>query len=34
LLRVHQEIIEAWILEPTEVQFDAKAAPGKLRVAV
>ena len=32
LLRVHHERIEAWILEQAEVQFDAQAEPGKLRV--
>jgi integrase len=32
LLRVHHEKIEAWILEQAEVTFDAKAAPGALRV--
>jgi integrase len=32
LLRVHHERIEAWILEQAGVQFDAKAAPGALRV--
>ena len=32
LLRVHHERIEAWILEQADVQFDAKAEPGKLRV--
>jgi integrase len=32
LLRVHHEKIEAWILEQAGVSFDAKAAPGKLRV--
>lgn len=31
LLRVHHERIEAWILEQAGVQFDAQAAPGKLR---
>ena len=32
LLRVHHERIEAWILEQAGVVFDAKAAPGALRV--
>ena len=32
LLRVHHEKIEAWILEQSGVKFDAKAAPGALRV--
>ena len=32
LLRVHHERIEAWILEQAEIVFDAKAAPGALRV--
>lgn len=32
LLRVHHERIEAWILEQAGVTFDAKAAPGALRV--
>jgi integrase len=32
LLRLHHEKIEAWILEQAEVTFDAKAAPGALRV--
>ena len=32
LLRLHHEKIEAWILEQAGVQFDAKAAPGALRV--
>lgn len=32
LLRVHHEKIEAWILEQAGVVFDAKAAPGALRV--
>ena len=32
LLRVHHEKIEAWILKQARVVFDAKAAPGKLRV--
>ena len=32
LLRVHHEKIEAWILEQAGVTFDAKAAPGALRV--
>ena len=34
LLRLHHERIEAWILEQAGVQFDAKAAPGALRVVV
>ncbi len=34
LLRVHHERIEAWILEQAGVTFDAKAAPGALRVVV
>ena len=34
LLRVHHEQIEAWILEQAGVSFDAKAAPGALRVVV
>ena len=34
LLRVHHEKIEAWILEQAGVKFDAKAAPGALRVVV
>ena len=33
LLRVHHEKIEAWILEQAGIVFDAKAAPGALRVA-
>jgi len=33
LLRVHHERIEAWILAQAGVPFDAKAEPGKLRVA-
>lgn len=33
LLRIHHERIEAWMLEQAGVQFDAKAEPGKLRVA-
>ena len=33
LLRVHHEKIEAWILEQAGIAFDAKAAPGALRVA-
>ncbi len=33
LLRVHHEKIEAWILEQARIVFDAKAAPGALRVA-
>jgi len=32
LLRVHHEKIEAWILEQAGVTFDAKAAPGALRM--
>jgi hypothetical protein len=32
VLRVHHEKIEAWILEQAGVVFDAKAAPGALRV--
>ena len=32
LLRVHHERIEAWILEQAGIVFDAKAAPGALRV--
>lgn len=32
LLRSHHEKIEAWILEQAEVTFDAKAAPGVLRL--
>ena len=32
LLRLHHEKIEAWILEQAGVVFDAKAAPGGLRV--
>jgi integrase len=32
LLRLHHEKIEAWILEQAGVVFDAKAAPGALRV--
>lgn len=32
LLRVHHERIEAWILEQAGIVFDAKAAPGSLRV--
>jgi len=32
LLRVHHEKIEAWILEQAGITFDAKAAPGVLRV--
>ena len=32
LLRVHHERIEAWALEQAGVLFDAKAAPGALRV--
>ena len=32
LLRVHHERIESWILEQAGIVFDAKAAPGALRV--
>ncbi len=32
LLRVHHEKIEAWVLEQAGIAFDAKAAPGALRV--
>lgn len=32
LLRLHHERIEAWILEQAEIVFDAKAAPGGLRI--
>ena len=32
LLRVHHEKIEAWILEQAGIVFDAKAAPGVLRM--
>ena len=32
LLRLHHEKIEAWILEQSGIVFDAKAAPGALRV--
>jgi integrase len=32
LLRLHHEKIEAWILEQAGVTFDAKAAPGALRM--
>lgn len=32
LLRVHHEKIEAWILEQAGIVFDAKSAPGALRV--
>jgi len=32
LLRVHHERIEVWILEQAGIVFDAKAAPGALRV--
>ena len=32
LLRVHHERIEAWILEQAGIVFDAKSAPGALRV--
>lgn len=34
LLRVHHERIEAWILEQAGIVFDAKAAPGALRVVL
>jgi integrase len=34
LLRVHYEKIEAWILEQAGIVFDAKAAPGALRVVI
>ena len=34
LLRVHHERIEAWILEQGDVQFDATASGGVLRVVV
>ena len=34
LLRLHHEKIEAWILEQAGIVFDAKAAPGALRVIV
>ena len=34
LLRVHHEKIEAWILEQAGIAFDAKAAPGALRVVI
>ncbi len=34
LLRVHHEKIEAWILEQAGIVFDAKAAPGALRVVI
>ena len=34
LLRVHHERIEAWVLEQAGVVFDAKSAPGALRVIV
>ena len=34
LLRVHHEKIEAWVLEQAGIAFDAKAAPGALRVVV
>ena len=33
LLRVHHEKIEAWILEQAGIVFDAKVAPGVLRIA-
>lgn len=32
LVRIHHERIEAWILEQAGIVFDAKAAPGALRV--
>lgn len=32
LLALHQERIEAWILEQAEIVFNTKAEPGKLRV--
>ena len=32
LLAIHHEKIEAWILEQAGIKFDAKAAPGALRV--
>ena len=32
LLRVHHERIEGWVLEQAGIVFDAKAAPGALRV--
>ncbi|MES2951967.1 MAG: integrase family protein [Pseudomonadota bacterium] len=32
LLRVHHEKIEAWIMEQARIVFDAKAAPGALRM--
>ena len=32
LLRLHHERIEAWILEQAGIVFDAKAAPGALRI--
>ena len=32
LLRLHHERIEVWMLEQAEIVFDAKAAPGALRV--
>jgi len=32
LLRVHHQRIEAWVLEQAGIVFDAKAAPGALRV--
>ena len=32
LLRLHHERIEAWILDQAGIVFDAKAAPGALRV--
>lgn len=34
LLRLHHEKIEAWILQQAGIVFDAKAAPGALRVVV
>lgn len=33
LLRLHHERIEAWVLEQAKIEFDAKQAPGVLRVA-
>jgi hypothetical protein len=32
MLRAHHEKIEAWILEQAGIVFDAKAAPGTLRM--
>ena len=34
LLRLHHEKIEAWILKQVGIEFDAKAAPGALRVVL